>query len=141
MHFIMALTMTTQAILRMTQRGKTNKLTYTQIFAACPFAFNTHLMHRTTRFLQQSARRAYTTESTDNAAKKLAEQALAAKTGGARSKATLPKGDKKPAKAAGEKNDQWKNYALGAGAVTGLSLGSLFYYGNARFVLQKKTDR
>ncbi|KAI7883626.1 NIF-domain-containing protein [Lichtheimia hyalospora FSU 10163] len=86
-------------------------------------------MHRTTRFLHQSARRAYTTESTDNAAKKLAEQALAAKTGGGRSKATLPKGDKKPAKAAGEKNDQWKNYALGAGAVTGLSLGSLFYYG------------
>lgn len=95
-------------------------------------------MHRATRFLHQSARRAYTTESTDNAAKKLAEQALAAKTGGGRSKATLPKGDKKPAKAAGEKKDQWKNYALGAGAVTGLSLGSLFYYGNARFVSATK---
>lgn len=98
-------------------------------------------MHRATRVLHQSARRAYTTESTDNAAKKLAEQALAAKTGGGRSKATLPKGDKKPAKAAGEKNDQWKNYALGAGAVTGLSLGSLFYYGKSCFVMQQKRTR
>lgn len=44
-------------------------------------------------------------------------------------KATLPKGDRKPAKASGEKDSHWKAYALGTGAVTGGALGTLFYYG------------
>ena len=96
-------------------------------------------MFRTTatRFLQRAARRGYSTEPTDKtsqAAHKLAEEALAQKTGGASGssgrKATLPKGDKKPSKAPGEKDSHWKAYALGAGAVTGGVLGSLFYYGN-----------
>ncbi|KAI9254626.1 HAD-like domain-containing protein [Phascolomyces articulosus] len=94
-------------------------------------------MFRTTatRFLQRAAQRGYATEPTKetaSAAHKLAEEALAQKTGGAGGssrKATLPKGDKKPAKAAGEKDSQWKAYAVGAGAVTGGAIGSLFYYG------------
>ncbi|KAI8384485.1 HAD-like domain-containing protein [Radiomyces spectabilis] len=76
-------------------------------------------------------RQAYSTNadqpSTTKAAAGLAEEALAQKTGGR--KATLPKGDKKPAKAAGEKSNQWKSFALGAGAVTGGALGGLFYFG------------
>ncbi|KAI8143744.1 HAD-like domain-containing protein [Fennellomyces sp. T-0311] len=83
------------------------------------------------RFVQRSARRGYsTTEKASSEAHKLAEEALAQKTGsGGGRKATLPKGDKKPAKAAGEKDNQWKAYAVGAGATTGTALGLLFYYG------------
>ncbi|ORY98768.1 HAD-like domain-containing protein [Syncephalastrum racemosum] len=66
-------------------------------------------------------------ESTSNAAHQLAEEALAQKT--SKGKATLPKGDRKPAKASGEKDSHWKAYALGTGAVTGGALGALFYYG------------
>ena len=80
------------------------------------------------RFVQRSVRRSYTTDKVGAEAHKLAEEALAQKTSGGR-KATLPKGDKKPAKAAGEKDNQWKAYAVGAGAVTGTALGVLFYYG------------
>lgn len=89
------------------------------------------------RFLQRSvgaARRTYTTtiptssEQTTAAAHKLAQEALAQKTG-VKHKATLPKGDKKPAKASGEKDSHWKAYALSAGALTGAALGGLFYYG------------
>jgi import inner membrane translocase subunit TIM50 len=77
-------------------------------------------------------KRAYTTtpeQPASSSAHKLAEEALAQKTGTAKSKATLPKGDKKPAKAKGEKSSNMKEIALTAGAVTGLGLGTLFYYG------------
>lgn len=78
-------------------------------------------------------RRAYTStpeQPTNSAAHKLAEEALARKTGTAtKSKATLPKGDKKPAKAKGEKSGNMKEIALATGAITGLGLGTLFYYG------------
>ncbi|KAI9496814.1 HAD-like domain-containing protein [Zychaea mexicana] len=92
-------------------------------------------MFRTTatRFIQRAARRSYSsqepTEKASSAAHKLAQEALAQKTGGGNRKATLPKGDKKPAKAASEKDGHWKAYALGAGAVVGTGLGLLFYYG------------
>ncbi|KAI7851558.1 HAD-like domain-containing protein [Circinella umbellata] len=89
-----------------------------------------------TRLLQRAARRGYSTETTDKTLKathKLAEEALAQKTGGASGsssrKATLPKGDKKPSKGANEKDSHWKAYALGGGALTGGVLGTLFYYG------------
>jgi import inner membrane translocase subunit TIM50 len=76
-----------------------------------------------------AARRSYSVESKVNSsAHKLAEEALAQKAG-TKSKATLPKGDKKPAKAKGEKDNSYKHIALAAGAVTGLTLGGLFYYG------------
>ncbi|KAI9312260.1 HAD-like domain-containing protein [Dichotomocladium elegans] len=88
-------------------------------------------MFRTTtaRFFQQSARRAYTTsDSTEKAAHKLAEQALAQKTA-TRTKATIPKGDKKPSKSAEEKSTHWKAYALSGGFAVGSALGGLFYFG------------
>lgn len=77
-------------------------------------------------------RRSYSSTPSDKTsaeAHKLAEEALAQKTGTTKSKATLPKGDKKPAKAAGESDGHWKAYAAGAGAATGAILGGLFYYG------------
>jgi import inner membrane translocase subunit TIM50 len=75
-------------------------------------------------------RRNYTNETSNTSAHKLAEEALAQKTGTAtKSRATLPKGDKKPTKAKGEKDNNYKEIALTAGAVTGLGLGGLFYYG------------
>lgn len=90
--------------------------------------------------LQKSAtaalKRAYSaTPEQPNAssAHKLAEEALAQKTGTVnKSRATLPKGDKKPTKAKGEKSNNYKEIALAAGAITGLGLGSLFYYGMNR---------
>lgn len=78
-----------------------------------------------------AAKRNYTStpgQEVNSSAHKLAEEALAQKTG-TKSKATLPKGDKKPAKAKGEKDNTYKYAAIGAGAVTGLGLGVLFYYG------------
>lgn len=75
-------------------------------------------------------KRTYTTEQPAGAsAHKLAEEALAQKVGTTKGKATLPKGDKKPLKAKGEKENNFKNAALTAGAITGLGLGTLFYYG------------
>jgi import inner membrane translocase subunit TIM50 len=65
---------------------------------------------------------------TQSSAHKLAEEVLAQKTGTAKGKATLPKGDKKPAKAKGEKSNM-KEIALTAGVIAGLGLGGLFYYG------------
>ncbi|KAI8089748.1 HAD-like domain-containing protein [Halteromyces radiatus] len=87
------------------------------------------------RFVKHGLRRTYSSqpsnEQTMKAAHNLAEEALAQKTGGASQqfKATLPKGDKKPAKAAGEKENHWKSIAIGSGAVTGALIGGLFYYG------------
>lgn len=73
---------------------------------------------------KSAARRSYS----DKAAQSLAEEALKQKTGG-QFKATLPKGDKKPAKAAGTKDSHWKTIAIGTGATTGAVMGGLFYYG------------
>ncbi|KAI8373337.1 HAD-like domain-containing protein [Blakeslea trispora] len=82
--------------------------------------------------LQRSAnatvRRAYsTTPEQTPATAGLAEQALAQKTGG-QSRATLPKGEKKPTKVKSDKKDRYMA-ALSAGAVAGLGLGGLFYFG------------
>lgn len=85
-------------------------------------------------------RRSYSSTHSDKTSAevhKLAEEALAQKTG-VKSKATLPKGDKRPAKAAGEGDGHWKAYAVGAGAVTGAVLGGLFYYG--RFACNNSCD-
>jgi import inner membrane translocase subunit TIM50 len=87
--------------------------------------------------LQKSAsaafKRAYSAtpeQPNTTSAHKLAEEVLAQKVGTAnKSRATLPKGDKKPTKAKGEKNNNYKEIALTAGAITGLGLGGLFYYG------------
>ncbi|KAI8068140.1 HAD-like domain-containing protein [Gilbertella persicaria] len=83
--------------------------------------------------LQKAARRSYSATPeqplTNSAAHKLAEEALAQKTGAVKPRAaTLPKGDKKPTKAKSEKNNHYKT-ALGAGAAVGLGLGAMFYYG------------
>ncbi|CAO3592537.1 unnamed protein product [Absidia cylindrospora] len=85
------------------------------------------------RLAKNGLRRAYTTGQTpqtesSKAVQSLAEEALAKKTGG-QFKATLPKGDKKPAKATGAKDNHWKFIAIGTGAVTGSLIGGLFYYG------------
>lgn len=85
------------------------------------------MLSRTVSRLQKTAsvlKRSYTTEQPG--AHKLAEEALAQKV---KSKATLPKGDKKPLKAKGEKKNKNKEIALTTGAITGLGLGTLFYYG------------
>jgi import inner membrane translocase subunit TIM50 len=72
----------------------------------------------------------------------LAAEALAQKVGGsAPKKATLPKGDKKPAKAAGEKDNTWKIYAGVAGAATGLSGLALFHYGKWNQQVRDKVTR
>jgi import inner membrane translocase subunit TIM50 len=57
----------------------------------------------------------------------LAEDALAQKSGAF--KATLPKGDKKPAKANGGKDNPWKPVAIGTSVTLGALLGGLLYYG------------
>ncbi|KAG2233589.1 HAD-like domain-containing protein [Thamnidium elegans] len=64
-----------------------------------------------------------------SSAHKLAEEALAQKIGTTKGKATLPKSDKKPLKAKGEKDNKYKEIALATGAITGLGLGTLFYFG------------
>lgn len=88
---------------------------------------------RAQQIASAAAKRTYTTEQKVNAsAHKLAEEALAQKTG-TKTKATLPKGDKKPAKAKGEKDNTFKKVALASGALTGLALGGLFYYGKDKF--------
>ena len=61
-------------------------------------------------------RRAYTStpeQPVNSSAHKLVEEALAQKTGTAKSKATLPKGDKKPVKAKGRKEQQYKGNCFG----------------------------
>ncbi|KAG0181677.1 mitochondrial inner membrane protein required for protein import [Apophysomyces sp. BC1034] len=76
-------------------------------------------------------RRTYTTPA-DRAqaeAHRLAEEVLAQKTGAVKRKVTLPKGTQKPAKATGQKDSQWKMYAIGAGVLTSVSLSALLYYG------------
>ncbi|KAF1797415.1 HAD-like domain-containing protein [Mucor lusitanicus] len=92
------------------------------------------MFRRTALRFQKTAtaalKRNYTSEAPNSSAHKLAEEALAQKTGTAtKSRATLPKGDKKPTKAKGEKDNSYKEIALAAGAITGLGLGGLFYYG------------
>ncbi|OBZ87632.1 Mitochondrial import inner membrane translocase subunit TIM50 [Choanephora cucurbitarum] len=82
--------------------------------------------------LQRSAntvvRRSYsTTPESTPATSRLAEEALAQKTSG-QSRATLPKGDKKPTKVKSDKDNQYAN-ALYAGAAVGLGVGGLFYFG------------
>lgn len=57
----------------------------------------------------------------------LAEDALAQKTG--TFKATLPKGDKKPAKASGGKDKPWKPIVIGTSITLGALLGGVLYYG------------
>ncbi|CAO3594239.1 unnamed protein product [Absidia cylindrospora] len=91
------------------------------------------LRNITSRLAKTGARRAYSSgKPTQHEGSKtthnLAEEALAQKTGG-QFKATLPKGDKKPAKAAGSKENHWKSIAIGTGATTGVLIGGLFYYG------------
>ncbi|KAL0089533.1 HAD-like domain-containing protein [Phycomyces blakesleeanus] len=81
-----------------------------------------------------TAKRAYSagTEQpgVQKAAHNLAEEALAQKTGGSyKNKSTLPKGDKKPSKAGGDKSGFLKPLAIGTGAVVGFTGGALFYYG------------
>ncbi|SAM01638.1 hypothetical protein [Absidia glauca] len=84
------------------------------------------MLRNTLATLGKSAtRRSYSDKA---AAQSLAEEALKQKTGG-QFKATLPKGDKKPAKAAGAKDSYWKSIAIGTGATTGALMGGLFYYG------------
>ena len=78
--------------------------------------------------VSQLVSRQISTEQRDSAAHKLAEEALVKKVD-FKGKATLPKGDRKPAKAAGDKNNRWRTIALSAGVVTGGTLGGLFYYG------------
>lgn len=68
-------------------------------------------------------------EPASSAARKLAEEALAQKTGAVKGKVTLPKGDKKPTKASGSKDSNMKEIALVGGILTGGALGGLFYYG------------
>lgn len=94
------------------------------------------MLRRSALRLQKTAttafKRAYSSTpeqptSTQSSAHKLAEEVLAQKTG-TKGKATLPKGDKKPSKAKGEKSNM-KEIALTAGVITGLGLGGLFYYG------------
>lgn len=92
------------------------------------------MFSRTALRLQKTAsaalKRTYTTEQpAGTSAHKLAEEALAQKVGTSKGKATLPKGDKKPLKAKGEKKNNYKEIALTTGAITGLGLGTLFYYG------------
>ncbi|KAI8887904.1 NIF-domain-containing protein [Backusella circina FSU 941] len=75
-------------------------------------------------------KRAYTSGTEKpSAAHKLAEELLAQKTGNVKGKATLPKGDKKPIKAKGEKGNGMKQVAMVSGALTGAGIGGLFYYG------------
>jgi import inner membrane translocase subunit TIM50 len=84
----------------------------------------------TTRFTSQ---RLFATERSsvgENAGQGLAAEALAQKVGSnAAKKATLPKGDKKPAKAPGQKDSNLKIYAGVGGAATGLLGLGLFHYG------------
>lgn len=84
----------------------------------------------TTRFTSQ---RLFATERSnigENASQGLAAEALAQKVGSnAAKKATLPKGDKKPAKAAGQKDSNWKIYAGVGGVTTGLVGLGFFHYG------------
>jgi len=84
----------------------------------------------TTRFTTQ---RLFATEQSaagENAGQGLAAEALAQKVGSSTAKkATLPKGDKKPAKAPGQKDSHWKIYAGVGGAATGLLGLGLFHYG------------
>lgn len=92
------------------------------------------MFRRTALRLQKTAtaalKRNYTSETPNSSAHKLAEEALAQKVGTAtKSRATLPKGDKKPTKAKGEKDNSYKEIALATGVITGLGLGGLFYYG------------
>jgi len=92
------------------------------------------MFRRTALRFQKTAtaalKRNYTSETPNSSAHKLAEEALAQKVGTAtKSRATLPKGDKKPTKAKGEKDNSYKEIALATGVVTGLGLGGLFYYG------------
>ncbi|KAI9483434.1 MAG: HAD-like domain-containing protein [Benjaminiella poitrasii] len=94
------------------------------------------MLRRTAFRFQKTAttalRRTYTSTTehsvNNSAAHKLAEEALAQKVG-TKGKATLPKGDKKPNKAKGEKNNNYKEIAITSGVFTGLALGGLFYYG------------
>ncbi|KAF7721303.1 mitochondrial inner membrane protein required for protein import [Apophysomyces ossiformis] len=62
-------------------------------------------------------------------AHKLAEEALEQKVASMQRKATLPKGTKKPAKATGQKDSQWKLYVLTGGALTTVAVSALLYYG------------
>ncbi|KAI9288858.1 HAD-like domain-containing protein [Umbelopsis sp. AD052] len=84
----------------------------------------------TTRFTSQ---RLFATERSnvgENANQGLAAEALAQKVGSSAAKrATLPKGDKKPVKAAGEKDNNWKIYAGVGGVATGLVGLGFFHYG------------
>ncbi|KAI8066568.1 HAD-like domain-containing protein [Gongronella butleri] len=81
--------------------------------------------------LRQSASRLHTLANSrrqiSTSAVRLAEETAASKPKAF--KATLPKGDKKPAKADSDKSKLWKSVALGSGIVTGGLIGGLFYYG------------
>lgn len=95
------------------------------------------MFRRSVLRLEKSAttalKRAYslTPEQPTNAtsAHKLAEEALAQKTGTAKSKATLPKGDKKPSKAKGDNSGNMKQIALVSGAVTAIGLSAVLHFG------------
>ena len=86
-----------------------------------------------------TVRRGYsTTPEQTPATTSLAEQALAQKTGG-QSRATLPKGEKKPTKVKSDKKDRYMA-ALGTGAIAGLGLGGLFYFGKPS-LLHKRENK
>lgn len=81
-------------------------------------------------------KRAYTSQTEKpSTAHKLAEELLAQKTSNVKGKATLPKGDKKPIKAKGEKGNSMKQVAMVSGGLTGLGIGSLFYYGKLETII------
>ena len=99
------------------------------------------MFSRTVSQLQRTAsaalKRSYTSSNTptgpSSSAHKLAQEVLAQKTG-TKGKATLPKSDKKPLKAKGEKDNKYKEIALTTGVITGLGLGALFYFGKLSFM-------
>ncbi|ORX62599.1 HAD-like protein [Hesseltinella vesiculosa] len=80
------------------------------------------LRQSTSRLSNVYGRRQFGTSSL-----RLTEQSTATKSSSF--KATLPKSDKKPAKADNDKSKFWKPIAIGSGVISGALIGGLFYYG------------